>query len=128
MPNAGNIVSDHEALLFAFVGMPLKSSQGRFKSFLVEEESYLRQLVLYVHRNPLRAGMVERLSDYRWSSYLCLGYGRQCLPWLEREKVLRVFGSDQREFRSQVQSYSEEESHLLEDLRHGLLLDSEKAT
>ncbi|MDA0840789.1 MAG: transposase [Planctomycetota bacterium] len=46
--------------------------QGRFKSFLVEGESYLRQLILYVHRNPLRAGRVERLSDYRWSSYLCL--------------------------------------------------------
>lgn len=39
--------------------------QGRFKSFVVEEESYLRQLILYVHRNPLRGGLVERLSEYR---------------------------------------------------------------
>ena len=102
--------------------------QGRFKSFVIEEESYLRQLILYIHRNPLRAGMVERLSDYGWSSYRCLGYGRQCFLWLERERVLRLFGSDQGEFRSQVQSYSEEESSLLEDLRHGLLLGSEKAS
>ena len=101
--------------------------QGRFKSFVIEEEHYLRQLILYVHRNPLRARMVERVSDYKWSSYVCLGYGRRCRPWLEREKTLGLFGGDQSEFRRQVQEYSEEEVSLLENLRHGLALCSEKA-
>jgi len=101
--------------------------QGRFKSFIVDEESYLRQLILYVHRNPLRAGMVDRLSDYTWSSYNGIGYGRKCPPWLQVDSVLRLFGNSKKEFRSQVQSYSEEQSNLLEDLRQGFLLGSEKA-
>jgi len=37
--------------------------QGRFRGFVIEDESYLRQLLLYVHRNPLRAGLVERLCE-----------------------------------------------------------------
>ena len=101
--------------------------QGRYKSFVIEEEHYLRQLILYVHRNPLRAGMVGRVSDYGWSSYVCLGYGRRCRPWLKRGKTLGLFGDDPSEFRRQVQEYSEEAVSLLEDLRHGLALCSEKA-
>src|SRR4030042_6431953 len=31
--------------------------QGRFKSFLVQENEYLQRLLLYIHRNPLRATM-----------------------------------------------------------------------
>ena len=43
--------------------------QGRFKSMLVQNDAYLMRLSLYIHRNPLRAGIVNRLADYRWSSY-----------------------------------------------------------
>ena len=37
--------------------------QNRYKSILVEEDSYLLELVRYVHLNPLRAGVVNRLED-----------------------------------------------------------------
>ena len=43
--------------------------QGRFKSILVENDAYILQLSCYIHRNPLRAGLVKRLADYPWSSY-----------------------------------------------------------
>ena len=45
--------------------------QGRFKSLVVEEAHYLGTLLDYVHLNPSRAGLVpvDRLFDYRWSSY-----------------------------------------------------------
>jgi putative transposase len=42
--------------------------QGRYKSFLVDTNSYLLQLLLYVERNPLRSKLVERAEDWRWSS------------------------------------------------------------
>jgi len=96
--------------------------QGRFKSFVIEEEDYLEQLILYVHRNPLRADLVGRLADYPWSSYRCLAYGRKCLPWLARREVLALWGGDERRFRRAVQTYSEEENDLLENLRFGLFL------
>ena len=43
--------------------------RGRYKSILVEQDSYLLELVRYIHRNPVRAGMVEKLSEYLWSSH-----------------------------------------------------------
>ena len=44
--------------------------QGRYKSFPVETESYFYQVVRYVERNALRANLVERAAQWRWSS-LC---------------------------------------------------------
>lgn len=41
---------------------------GRFKSVLVENGRYLRNLVAYIHGNPIRAGIVTRAADYEWSA------------------------------------------------------------
>jgi len=42
--------------------------QSRYKSFPVAEEEYFYQLVRYVERNALRAGLVQRAEAWRWSS------------------------------------------------------------
>jgi putative transposase len=42
--------------------------QGRFKSFPIQEDDHLLTVYRYVERNPLRAGLVERAEDWRWSS------------------------------------------------------------
>ncbi len=42
--------------------------QGRFKSFPVETNEYLLTVCRYVERNPVRAGLVERAEQWRWSS------------------------------------------------------------
>ncbi len=41
--------------------------QGRFKSILVDKENYLTRLIRYIHLNPVRAGIVTRAEDYKWS-------------------------------------------------------------
>ncbi len=43
--------------------------QGRYKSILVEADSYAGELSRYIHLNPVRAGMVDRPEKYMWSSY-----------------------------------------------------------
>lgn len=43
--------------------------QNRYKSFLVEDDSYLLECGRYIERNPLRAEIVKDLSQYYWSSY-----------------------------------------------------------
>ncbi len=43
--------------------------QGRYKSPLIDRDSYLLECGRYIERNPLCAGLVERAEDYRWSSY-----------------------------------------------------------
>lgn len=42
--------------------------QSRFKSTLIENDSYLVQSILYLLRNPVRAGIVQFPEDYIWSS------------------------------------------------------------
>lgn len=42
--------------------------QGRFKSFPVQKDEYFIQLCRYVERNPLRAKLVKKAQDWRWSS------------------------------------------------------------
>ena len=44
--------------------------QGRFKSILVDADNYALILSAYIHLNPLRAGIINQLEDYPWSSYL----------------------------------------------------------
>ena len=42
--------------------------QGRYKSFPVEEDEHFLAVARYVERNALRAGLVLRAEDWRWSS------------------------------------------------------------
>lgn len=49
--------------------------QGRYKAFIVDKEKYLLALSRYIHLNPVRAGVVKRAEQYRWSSYQEYLYG-----------------------------------------------------
>jgi len=42
--------------------------QGRFKSFPIEDDDHLYTVLRYVERNPRRANLVERASQWRWGS------------------------------------------------------------
>ena len=43
--------------------------QDRFKSEPVEDDAYLLTAVRYIHQNPLKAGIINDISEYKWSSY-----------------------------------------------------------
>ncbi|MFY9120334.1 MAG: transposase [Syntrophomonadaceae bacterium] len=43
--------------------------QGRFRSELVTDDSYLLELSRYIHNNPVKANMVSDPTNYQWSSY-----------------------------------------------------------
>lgn len=43
--------------------------EGRFKSCIVQEETYFLVCQRYIELNPVRAGMVSDPADYIWSSY-----------------------------------------------------------
>jgi hypothetical protein len=100
--------------------------QGRFKSILVENDAYVMQLSCYIHRNPLRAGLVERLADYPWSSYPAYAYGKKHASWLSTGLILNQFNVDNphKAYREKVQRYAQEEMRLWEDFRHGFILGS----
>ncbi|WP_416198655.1 MAG: Y1-Tnp domain-containing protein [Sporanaerobacter sp.] len=43
--------------------------QNRFRSEPVDDDLYFRTVLRYIHQNPVKAGIVKKLSDYKWSSY-----------------------------------------------------------
>ena len=102
--------------------------QGRYKSILVQNDAYLMQLSCYIHRNPLRAGIVRRLIDYKWSSYPIYAYAKKGPAWLSTKVILSYFkGADKhKQYREKVQKYAEEEKRLLEDIHHGMILGAKK--
>jgi putative transposase len=42
--------------------------QGRYKSFIVDSDNYLKTLIKYVEQNPVRANLVNKCQDWRWGS------------------------------------------------------------
>jgi REP element-mobilizing transposase RayT len=67
--------------------------QGRFHAVLVERETHFLELARYVVLNPVRAGLVRRAEDYRWSS-LRASLGFEPIPsWLTPGELVRHFGS-----------------------------------
>jgi REP element-mobilizing transposase RayT len=65
---------------------------GRFKAFLVEEETYFAEVLRYVVLNPVRAKMVERPEEYHWSSYRATAGLDSAPEWLDSAAALSTFG------------------------------------
>ena len=71
------------------VGGPLW--QGRYKAKLVDDQSYLEQLVAYVHLNPVAAGLVADPSDFLWCDHAAL-LGRKAPHLCDVGPALKGFG------------------------------------
>jgi REP element-mobilizing transposase RayT len=64
--------------------------RGRYKSILVCDDSHLLQLVRYIHKNPVKAGMVKEMPDYEWSSYKgYLSYSKKW-EWLHKDYIFSI--------------------------------------
>jgi putative transposase len=49
--------------------------EDRFKSIWIETDAYLLECGRYIERNPVRAKMVKKADEYKWSSYRYYAYG-----------------------------------------------------
>ena len=68
--------------------------QNRYKSIVCQEEVYLRELVRYIHLNPIRARIVRTLSElsrYAYSGHSAI-MGRKNRPWQDVDYTLGYFG------------------------------------
>ena len=65
--------------------------RGRFKSILVDADSYLLELLRYIHRNPLESGMVDNINKYTWSSHKAYLSGSKKWDWLHKKYILSLF-------------------------------------
>ena len=89
--------------------------RGRYKAIVVPEDSYLLQLVRYIHRNPVRAGMVEKAELYDWSSHKGYLSTAKKWDWLHKGFILSMLDQDpqQREKRYRAFMGEDEDESLL---------------
>jgi putative transposase len=69
--------------------------QNRYKSIACQEEAYLKELVRYIHLNPVRAGMVTnlaKLGTYSYCGHSAL-MGKRERAWQDLDYVLGYFGT-----------------------------------
>ena len=81
--------------------------QNRYKSIVCEEDAYFKELVRYIHLNPLRAKLVEtlgKLDGYRWCGHSVL-MARVKHDWQDRDYVLGWFGHTDGEAKRYYRQY-----------------------
>lgn len=79
--------------------------QGRYKSILVERDSYLLELCRYVVLNPVRAGEVSQPGEYPWSSYRATAGLGKGAPFLSADWVLGQFGETRSEAQKRYRGF-----------------------
>jgi len=82
--------------------------QNRYKSTICQEEPYLKELLRYIHLNPLRAGIVPdygSLGHYPWSGHAAL-LGNRAAPWQHVGYILALFGSNEQAARANYREFA----------------------
>jgi REP element-mobilizing transposase RayT len=83
--------------------------QNRYKSIICQEDTYLLELVRYIHLNPLRAKIVKDLNGldkYPYCGHSALT-GKTKREWQDDEYVLKIFGKRVGTSRKNYRSYIE---------------------
>ncbi len=102
--------------------------QNRYKSILCQEDVYLKELIRYIHLNPLRAKIVDdlkQLDTYAFCGHSAL-IGRVKRSWQEVNEVLAWFAPKRRQARERYRSFVEKgvQQGRRKDLTGGGLLRS----
>jgi REP element-mobilizing transposase RayT len=102
--------------------------QNRYKSIICEEDVYFKDLVRYIHLNPLRANLVSTLSDldgFPYSGHSALMATKE-RPWQDTAYVLGFFSQDTERARGAYHAYVESgiDQGRREDLAGGGLVRS----
>ncbi|MHB8058188.1 MAG: REP-associated tyrosine transposase [Desulfuromonadaceae bacterium] len=82
--------------------------QGRFKAILVEADEYVTELSRYIHLNPVRAGIVEKPEQYKWSSYMSYTGRSRSPEWLKIGFILGCFDKQKVDAQSKYQAFVED--------------------
>jgi REP element-mobilizing transposase RayT len=69
--------------------------EHRYHANLVDTDSYLKELVRYIHLNPVAAGVVDHPARFPWSSHHVYS-GTRDEPWVTTDFVLGIFGSSRK--------------------------------
>jgi len=100
--------------------------QGRYKSVVVLDQEHWLRLSMYIHLNPVRAGMVDDPAKYPWSSYLDYISSQSRFAWLMRDAILVDYGKSRLSRISRYQRESLEmigtKPEFVEQLKTGIII------
>lgn len=68
-----------------------KIFQSKFKRKLIDSEEYLKNLIYYIHNNPVHHGFCKSMNLYPWSSYETIISTKN--TQLKRNEVIDMFGN-----------------------------------
>ncbi|GAB4345951.1 MAG: hypothetical protein Kow0089_23130 [Desulfobulbaceae bacterium] len=74
--------------------------RGRYKAVLVDADTYLLEVLRYIHRNPLEAGLTDNLNDFPWSSHHGYISRAKKWDWLYKEFPLSMVSTSKNKQRS----------------------------
>jgi putative transposase len=99
--------------------------QDRFKSAVIERDSYLLECGRYIERNPLRAQLVKDPTEYPWSSYRVYAHGEED-GLTQRHEIYETLGGEpsqrQKAYREYVCSNRDkEEREVREKMEKGVM-------
>ena len=99
--------------------------QGRYKSIVVEKDSYLLELTRYIHLNPVKAKMVKTPEKYLWSSFGEYTQNKK-EKFIDKEQVEKYFKMSPKEYQSFVLDGANEKKNIFKNTRAGFLLGSDE--
>ncbi|MFH1957009.1 MAG: transposase [bacterium] len=70
--------------------------QGRYKAIVVQKNEHLLELSRYIVLNSVRAGIVKRVEDWKWSAYRAMLGLEECPDWLTTDWILKQFDNNQK--------------------------------
>lgn len=91
--------------------------QSKLQHVRVTDEKYLIQLVMYIHNNPRKAGLVNNLKDWKYSNYNNF-MERKFDDYTENDS-LKLFKDYLDDYETMISLYSAE----VEDKLKGILID-----
>ncbi len=100
--------------------------QNRYKSTVCDKKHYLKDLIAYIHLNPLRSKIIdsfELLSQYKWSGHRTL-IGEDKNKWQAVSDALRVFDKNDAAARTGYMAYLREKKNEKRDFSGGGLIRS----
>lgn len=96
-----NITYEHSGHVF----------QGRYQGNLIDKDAYFLEVSRYIHLNPVRAGLVKKPEEYRYSSYRAYIGKETDLP-VVTSNVLAYFGGSNQEYAEFVAAGMKSEGEL----------------
>ncbi|WP_419174264.1 transposase [Desulfosediminicola sp.] len=112
--SAGNLMKLLGQRYVQYINRTYKRSgtlwEGRFRSSVIQQDTYLLTCQRYIEMNPVRAGMVKHPGDYRWSSYGVNGQGDPS-KLLTQHRIYNDLGQNSKE---RLSTYRELFKHELE--------------